>query len=74
MTAAKQPKPPRQRRFMTHEANFDIVAAMETLFARWFDGPSWDAWKVILRAAFALPMSKKEIAFFETIAGDRDPP
>jgi hypothetical protein len=29
---------------------------------------------VILRAAFALPMSKKEIAFFKTIAGDRDPP
>ena len=62
------------RKFMTHEPGFDIVRAMETLFARWFDGPSWDAWKTILRAAFALPMSKDEVAFFKTIAGGRDPP
>jgi hypothetical protein len=29
---------------------------------------------VILKAAFALPMTKDEVAFFRTIAGDRDPP
>ena len=29
---------------------------------------------MILKAAFALPMTKDEVAFFRTIAGDRDPP
>ena len=29
---------------------------------------------MILKAAFCLPMTKKEVAFFKTIAGDRDPP
>ena len=28
---------------------------------------------MILKAAFALPMTKDEVAFFRTIAGDRDP-
>jgi hypothetical protein len=28
----------------------------------------------LLKAAFCLPMARKEVAFFRTIAGDRDPP
>ena len=48
------------------EPGFDIVQAMDTLFMRWFEGESWDAWRVILKAAFALPMTKDEVAFAAT--------
>jgi hypothetical protein len=61
---------------MASEPSFTIVDAMDHpgLFRRWFEGPSWDAWRVILRAAFHLPMSKNEIAIFRAIAGGRAPP
>jgi hypothetical protein len=53
----------------------DIVAAMNSklLFADWFKGSSWDNWRTVLKAAFALPMTDAEHAFFRTVAG-RDPP
>jgi len=53
----------------------DIVAAMSErgLFRRWFEGPSWDPWRAVLRGTFALPMSAEERAFFRTVA-ERDPP
>jgi hypothetical protein len=37
-----------------------IYADSPGLFAPWFPGASWDPWRVILRAAFALPMSDAE--------------
>ena len=43
------------------------------LFEPWFAGASWDNWKTILKAAFALPMTDDERAFFRSVA-DRDPP
>ena len=68
-------KQPRTRKFIAHEPGFTIIDAMNRLFPARFDGEScWDAWRVILKAAFALPMTKDEVAFFRTIAGDRDPP
>ncbi|MEW6438812.1 MAG: hypothetical protein AB1508_16765 [Pseudomonadota bacterium] len=53
----------------------DIVAAMDdpALFGPWFQGESWNAWRAILKGAFALPMSGEERAFFRTVA-ERDPP
>jgi len=53
-----------------------IVEAMDDgeLFEPWFRGASWDGWRAVLKAAFALPMSAEEVAFFRSIAGDRDPP
>jgi hypothetical protein len=56
-------------------AHFDIVQAMNSpeLFKSSFAGPSWDPWRTVLKAAFALPMSDKEKQFFRTIAA-RDPP
>jgi hypothetical protein len=52
-----------------------IAEAMDDphLFGPWFVGPSWDAWRTILKAAFALTMSADEVAFFRTVA-DRAPP
>jgi hypothetical protein len=66
---------PRAREFMRNDERLDIVEVMEHpgLFRQWFDGPSWDGWKSILRAAFGLPMTESEIAFFKGIA-ERDPP
>jgi hypothetical protein len=45
-----------------------------TLFAPWFPGDSWDGWRSILKAAFRLPMTEAEVAFFKRIAGDRELP
>jgi hypothetical protein len=39
-----------------------------------FSGPSWDRWRAVLRAGFALPMSKRERMLFAEVAGDRAPP
>ena len=43
-------------------------------FAPWFEGPSWDAWRVILKAAYALPMTPQELIAFGELAGGRPPP
>jgi hypothetical protein len=57
------------------EAVPSIIDAMDDPagFAPWFRGDSWWGWRCILKAAFALPMTDEEIAFFRTVA-DRDPP
>ncbi len=47
--------------------------ADKNLFQPWFAGPSWHPWRTILKAAFGLPMSDGERAFFRTIA-EREPP
>jgi len=56
--------------------SLDIVACMEhpKLFGSWFQGESWNGWKAILKAAYALPMSADEVAFFKSVSGDREPP
>jgi hypothetical protein len=53
----------------------DIVQAMvdpET-FGAWFAGSSWASWRSVMKAAFAIPMTEREVAFFRSVA-DRDPP
>ena len=44
------------------------------LIAPWFVGPSWNAWRVILKAAFAIPLDDREMETFHALAGDRAPP
>jgi hypothetical protein len=67
-------KQPRHRKFLEADANFTILDCMDRLFPQWFEGESWNGWRTVLRAAFALPMTKDEVAFFKSIAGGRDPP
>jgi hypothetical protein len=56
-------------------AGLSITDAMDDkrLFGPSFNGPSWDAWRTVLRAAFCLPMSAAEHVFFRSVS-DRDPP
>jgi hypothetical protein len=53
-----------------------VVTCMadDDAFGSWFQGPSWDAWKSVLKGAFALPMSPSNREVFATVAGNRDPP
>jgi len=39
-----------------------------------FIGASWDRWRAVLKAAFALPMSDLDLALFREVAGNRGPP
>jgi phage terminase large subunit-like protein len=43
------------------------------LFEPWFAGSSWSAWRVALKGAYALPMTKAERNVFRTIAGRESP-
>ena len=43
------------------------------LFGAWFSGPSWSAWRAVLKGAFALPMAEAEIELFRGLA-NRAPP
>ena len=51
----------------------NLVEAMGGIFQPWFRGASWDGWRTILKAAYALPMTPTEVEFFRTVA-ERDPP
>jgi hypothetical protein len=43
-----------------------IIDAFDSprLFQKWFDGDSWNNWRTILKAAYALPMTDDELEFF----------
>ena len=43
-----------------------IIEAMEdeNLFSRWFQGESWSAWKVVLKATFGIPLTGREPKLF----------
>ena len=43
------------------------------LFAAHFDGPSWDCWRSVVKAAFGEPMTDDELRLFREVAG-REPP
>ena len=57
-------------------ASLSIVEAMDhdRLFRQWFPGDSWNGWRAVLRAAYALPMSASDLKFYKSVSGDRDPP
>ena len=52
-----------------------LPAALDdrNLFGAWFAGASWNAWRAVLKAAFAVPMSDDELELFRSVA-ERDPP
>lgn len=44
------------------------------LFGSWFEGPSWDVWRVVARAQDGLPMTEADRLAFEQIADGRAVP
>jgi hypothetical protein len=54
----------------------NIITALNDpkLFEPSFRGPTWDGWRVVLKAAYGLALTDDEIVFFKSIAGDREPP
>jgi hypothetical protein len=56
--------------------NLDFPTAFDDprLFGPFFAGPSWDAWRAIIRAVDALPMTTQQLATFNELAGGREPP
>jgi hypothetical protein len=73
MSATAKRREPRGRFFLSSPLTIVEVMSHPGLFLKWFEGESWDGWRTVLKAAFALPMSKGERAFFRTVA-ERDPP
>ncbi len=53
-----------------------IISAMSdpALFARWFTGASWAAWRTFLKALFALPLDEAEREIFRACTGREAPP
>lgn len=44
------------------------------LFGDTFQGESWETWRAVLSAAFALPMTVDQAETFKRLAGGREPP
>jgi hypothetical protein len=52
-----------------------IITAVDAhLFEPFFQGEPWNRWRTVLKAAYGRPLSEQELAFFQSIAGGRDPP
>ncbi len=51
-----------------------VIDAMtdEEAFGLWFAGPSWGTWRIVLKGAFALPMTPEELIVFGELAGGRE--
>ena len=64
---------PRLVPVMTALSIIDVMDAPNG-FQPWFEGESWNAWKTVLKAAFALPMTPQELIMFGELAGGRAPP
>ncbi len=54
----------------------DILEAMgdPNLFGRHFPGPTWSAWRVVLRAIFGLPLLPGEFELYRECTGRGEPP
>jgi hypothetical protein len=52
-------------------ATLNIIEAMESpaLFSPFFKGDSWDGWKAVLSALFALPMNDAQLEFYRLHTG-----
>ncbi len=51
-----------------------IIALMDKVLGDQFSGKSWNGWRVILKAMFALPLSAKELEAFEELTGRTSAP
>ena len=69
----RAPLPGSIRPYRASASIIDFIGDAQLLRAS-FDGPSWDRWRAVLKAAFALPMSRRDRVLFAEVSGDRAPP
>jgi hypothetical protein len=53
--------------------SISVLALMASLTG-WFKGASWDAWRALLAAFFALPMTEEQVATFRQFTGRETAP
>jgi hypothetical protein len=52
-----------------------LDAALDrNLFGRWFRAPSWQAWLVVAKVLFALPLTEEDLAIYRRHTGRSQPP
>ena len=51
-----------------------LLGAMDSTFAAFFKGNSWDAWKAFIAALFALPMDEAQLEIYRRHTGRTTPP
>jgi hypothetical protein len=73
MATATKKKPRVKTPPATDPAPMNIIRAFDdpALFGKFFVGESWNGWRSVLKAAFALPMTEADTAYFKSVAGDR---
>ena len=59
---------------MTSPAKVSILKLMGKVLDKQFAGESWDGWRVILKAMFALPFEDGELETFEKLTGRTSAP
>jgi hypothetical protein len=54
----------------------NVIQALDDpkVFAPFFRGPTWNAWRTFLAATFALPMGKEQLTIFHQHTGRQTPP
>jgi hypothetical protein len=62
MATATKKKPRAKAKPVTDPPPMNIIKAFDdpALFGKFFTGDSWDGWRSVLKAAFALPMSEAD--------------
>src|SRR5678815_5846966 len=51
-----------------------VLDVMTDVFGSFFSGPTWNAWRVFLKALFGLPMSDADLETFRACTGRQAPP
>ena len=51
-----------------------IIALMNRVLGRTFKASSWDTWRAVLKAVFALPLTDTELAIYRELTGRQHPP
>ena len=59
---------------MTNAAKGSILKLMGSVLGAQFAGASWDGWRVILKAMFALPLEDGELETFEKLTSRTSAP
>ncbi len=58
----------------SHAVTFAEACAAPELFGPWFEGESWDAWRMVDKALFGQPLNADELALFRELTGRDESP